>query len=958
MKSFGACLLTLGAAVLLALSAAQPLSPVLIDYPEAGSIFPPEFPAPTFLWRDNTQGVDRWSIEVAFGDGSPSINARSKGERLKIGEIDPRAVSETNQLPKLTPELAAARTWTPDSETWAQIKRRSVSRPAIVTVSGSRSGDPNQVVSRGSVQIHTSEDPVGAPVFYRDVPLMPSELEKGVIKPLAASAVPLIAWRLRNIGETKSRVLMEGLHTCANCHSFSRDGQTMGMDMDGPQNDKGLYALASIQPQMSIRTTDMIAWSSFQGKLTGDLRIGFMSQVSPDGSHVVTTIKGPEPEQRPRTAAASNYYVANFKDYRFLQVFYPTYGILAWYSRQTGLLQPLPGADDPRYVQTNAVWSPDGRYLVFARAEAKAPYSADRKMAEYANDPNETQMQYDLYRIPFNGGKGGKAEPIPGASGNGKSNAFPKISPDGRWIVFVQARNGLLMRPDSQLYIIPSGGGEARRMRANTPLMNSWHSFSPNGRWMVFSSKSRSPYTQMFLTHLDEQGNYSPAILIENSTAANRAVNIPEFVNIAPDGLMKIDTPAVEYYKIFDLAIDLTRQGQYEASIAEWNRALTLTSDDARAYMNLGYALGRSGKPAEAIAHYQKALQLNPDYAEAHNNLGIALAGQGKLNEAIAQYREALRINPGFAEAHNDLGLALAASGKATEAIAQYQKALSVRPDYPEVHNNLGIALAGVDRVSEAITHYRKALEETPDYPEAHNNLGLALARSGKLAEAIPHFEKFAAVHPDSAEVHENLALALAGTGNMGGAITHFRRLVELKPGSAEVRSNLGLALAGAGNTAEAIASFQKAIEIDPKFAEARYHLGSTLYFNQGRTGEALAEWRQVLRLEPNQVQVLDLAARVLATDPGVGVRNGAEAVVLAERAVKLTGGREPAVLDTLGAAYAEAGRFPDAVKAVRVAMAVAVELKQQPLVEALKSRIALYEAKTPLRGRLSAPGR
>jgi tetratricopeptide (TPR) repeat protein len=958
LRSFGACLLTLGAAVLLALSAAQPPSPITIDYPEDGSIFPPEIPAPTFLWHDTAQGVDRWRIELTISDGSPPILAESKGERFRIGEIDPRAVAETNELPKLSPEQAAARTWTPDADTWSQIKRRSVGRPATVTVTGFRSGDPGQAVSSGSVQIHTSADPVGAPVFYRDVPLMPSELEKGVIKPLAASAVPLIAWRLRNIGETKSRLLMEGLHTCANCHSFSRDGKTLGMDMDGPQNDKGLYTLASIRPQMAIRNEDMIAWSSFRGKLTGDLRIGFMSQVSPDGSHVVTTIKGPEPGEGPRTAAASNYYVANFKDYRFLQVFYPTYGILAWYSRETGVLQPLPGADDPRYVHTNAVWSPDGKYLVFARAGAKAPYAPDRKMADYANDPSETQIQYDLYRIPFNGGKGGKAEPIPGASANGKSNAFPKISPDGLWIVFVQCRNGLLMRPDSQLYIIPAGGGEARRMRANTPLMNSWHSFSPNGRWMVFSSKSRSPYTQMFLTHLDEQGNSSPAILIENATAANRAVNIPEFVNIPPDGLMKIDTPAVEYYKVFDAAIDLSKKGQYEASVAEWKRALGMNPDDARAYMNLGFALGRSGKTAEAIAHYQKALQLNPDYAEAHNNLGIALAGAGKVNEAMAQYREALRINPGFAEAHNDLGLALAASGKPAEAITHYQKALSLKPDYPEVHNNLGIALAEAGRVDEAVAHYRKALEGKPDYPEAHNNLAMALARSGKLAEAIPHFEKFAAAHPDSADIHENLALALAGTGNLDGAIAHFQKLVELKPGSAETRSNLGLALAGAGKTAEAIANFRKALELDPKFAEAHYHLGSTLYFTLGRVREALAEWREVLRLEPNQVQVLDLTARVLATDPGVGLRNGAEAVALAERAVKLTGGRDPAVLDTLGAAYAEQGRFPDAVKAARVALAVAVELKQPPLLETLKSRIALYEAKTPLRGKLSPPGR
>jgi len=64
-------------------------------------------------------------------------------------------------------------------------------------------------------------------------------------------------------------------------------------------------------------------------------------------------------------------------------------------------------------------------------------------------------------------------------------------------------------------------------MSCNTSLMNSWHSFSPNGRWLVFSSKSRSPYTQMFLTHIDADGRDTPPILIENSTASNRAVNIP-----------------------------------------------------------------------------------------------------------------------------------------------------------------------------------------------------------------------------------------------------------------------------------------------------------------------------------------------------------------------------------------------------------------------------------------------
>ena len=86
------------------------------------------------------------------------------------------------------------------------------------------------------------------------------------------------------------------------------------------------------------------------------------------------------------------------------------------------------------------------------------PQCESRQLAQYANDPKETQIQYDLYRIPFNAGKGGKPEPIVGASQNGMSNSFPKVPPDGRWIVFVQSRNGMLMRPDGQLFIVPAEG--------------------------------------------------------------------------------------------------------------------------------------------------------------------------------------------------------------------------------------------------------------------------------------------------------------------------------------------------------------------------------------------------------------------------------------------------------------------------------------------------------------------
>ena len=338
----------LGAGLAWSVHAAAVLSRVTIDYPEEGSAFPPEITAPTFLWRDAAENARAWLIEVTFGDGAPAIRVPSAGERPGIGEIDPRCVSNGLEPSRLTPQQAATRTWIPGSAVWSEIKKHSVGHPARVTISGFRDRNLRDAVSRGTVAIETSKDPVGAPIFYRDVPLMPSESEKGVIKPLAAAAIPLIAWRLRDIAEPRSKVVLEGMHTCANCHSFSADGKTLGMDLDGPQNDKGLYAISAVQPRMSIRNEDVITWKSFQDQPSGPMRVGFLSAISPDGRYVATSVGAEQDLSR-------NYYVANFKDYRFLQVFFATRGVLAVYDRTTGSRQSLAGAADPRYVQTNAI---------------------------------------------------------------------------------------------------------------------------------------------------------------------------------------------------------------------------------------------------------------------------------------------------------------------------------------------------------------------------------------------------------------------------------------------------------------------------------------------------------------------------------------------------------------------------------------------------------------------------
>ena len=270
---------------------------------------------------------------------------------------------------------------------------------------------------RGQVSIRTSKDPVGAPIFYRDVPLMPSETEKGVIKPLATRAVPLIAWRLRNVAEPGQPGGDDGHPQLRQLPLFfARRQDAWGWTWTARATTRGCTPWCPVAPRMAIRKENVIAWSTFRGKLGGPLRVGFMSQVSPDGQYVVTTINDPgeDPIRLPAAEESArtwfaNYYVANFKDYRFLQVFYPTRGILAWYDRATG--RPATAARRGRpALRADRCGLESRRQVpgVCARGGAGCLSRRARRMAEYANDPNETQIQYDLYRIPFNGGKGGK----------------------------------------------------------------------------------------------------------------------------------------------------------------------------------------------------------------------------------------------------------------------------------------------------------------------------------------------------------------------------------------------------------------------------------------------------------------------------------------------------------------------------------------------------------------------
>lgn len=214
---------------------------------------------------------------------------------------------------------------------------------------------------------------------------------------------------------------------------------------------------------------------------------------------------------------------------------------------------------------------------------------------------------------------------------------------------------------------------------------------------------------------------------------------------------------------------------------------------------------------------------------------------------------------------------------------------------------------------------WRDTLAKNPAAWMAHNNLACILAEQQKLDDAIRHFEASLNINPRNPSAQGNLGRALLLTGRPVDAETRFLAALELKPDDAATLTAYAQLLAGSGRKEEALSLLQKAVSARPK-AETRLQLAQMLA-TTGRRREAVAEYRRVLALRPESVEALNNLAWMLATCWDGSVRNGDEAVRLAEQACRLTGNQDPRMLGALAAAYAEAGRFGDAVSAAQNAI-------------------------------------
>ena len=244
---------------------------------------------------------------------------------------------------------------------------------------------------------------------------------------------------------------------------------------------------------------------------------------------------------------------------------------------------------------------------------------------------------------------------------------------------------------------------------------------------------------------------------------------------------------------------------------------------------------------------------------------------------------------------------------------------------------------------ADEVTLWTSTLAHRPDNPRAQNNLGAALVLADRTAEAVPHFDAAIRVAPRYVPAHRNRGSALVRLGRAPEALPSLRAAVEIDPGDALSHYKLGQALQSMGDRAAAIEAYQRCIALQPSLAMAHHNLGVAL-LEQGNWSAARAAFQAALAQDPDHVGSLNNWAWLLATAPQAALRDGSEAVRAARHAARLTGGRDPQILDTLAAALAEAGDFAAADTTIGRALALVAGDPRAPL-ERLTARRELYRS-------------
>ena len=316
-------------------------------------------------------------------------------------------------------------------------------------------------------------------------------------------------------------------------------------------------------------------------------------------------------------------------------------------------------------------------------------------------------------------------------------------------------------------------------------------------------------------------------------------------------------------------------------------------------------AFNRLGKAKPVLMLLLSACLLTVLGVLTWNQSRLYASEETLLNAVVSQ-------NPNAFVAYDNLGGILWSRGKREEAIQQYKMSVAIHPDPRNLHD-LGIALLQTDKPDEAVADFQEAIKLSANPAPAYADLGTAYVQMGQIATGIKYIQKALQMMPDLAIGYYDLGNAYFQEKQLDLAIANWQKTLDLLPGLPSAHNNLANA-----------------------------------FLLEGQPAKAIQHWKEALAASPDLVNAQVSLAWVLATCPQASLRNGNEAMELAQRASRLTGDKDPVVLRALAAAYAESGRFPEAVQTAQHALQLAQAQSNSALANSIQSQMQFYQTGLP----------
>ena len=421
--------------------------------------------------------------------------------------------------------------------------------------------------------------------------------------------------------------------------------------------------------------------------------------------------------------------------------------------------------------------------------------------------------------------------------------------------------------------------------------------------------------------------------------------------------------------------------GRYDQAVADYTEALRLDDKDAVARRNRAWTYLKKGDADQAIADYTEAIRAAPNDPLLHANRAQAHVNKKEYDQATADYTEAIRLDPGEPKWVNARGVVYADhKGDAARAIEDYSAALRLNPEYGVAYYNRGLlrhrrgdlaaALADLTEAvrllqfaaacnergevykeqgayDKAVADFTEAIRLNPSYVGAYWNRARTYGLQGKHEQALAEYTHLLAIAPpsDAPALYENRGEVYAARGEYDRAVADYTAALRLDPKYATAYRVRGAAFADKGEGEQAVADLDEALRLDPKDVRA-YHTRALVRQDRGEYARAVGDFQEALKVQADDAVAYNGLGWILATCPRAELRDGTRAVEYATKARELTKGKDALPFDTLAAAYAESGRFADAIEQAERAVALAAEGRKG----IFRARLELFQAHKPYR--------